>query len=753
MGHTISRKGIKKIITILTAAILVLLPVGGSIREVHAEGEEASDSGMSLEHEKTVTENVDGTYDLKLTVKGKVNSESSKAPLDVIYVLDKSGSMAYPMDHDSKDDKENNWERRNAASRAINSMTNTLAANENLDVRFALVTFSGNKSDEWPEWPGWSGGYKDEAWNDAEIAVNWTNQVSAITNSTSPESDGGTNYQAGIRSAKELLNGKRQNAKTAVIFVSDGNPTYRYNENGYTEGDGDSDKDGKSLKAGKDAVADMQTDYFFTVGVGPEENYQKLTELANSAVKAGKRASYAGTTLANLNKAFDDIQEQITELACTNVMISDPLSENVEMVKGTDGNVLTPQVQIFDASGNPVNATGLGITASYDAASKSVKLQFPADYKLQEGYTYEVVAKIQPTETAYGKYRTSGYTDQADAGTGTYAGETGFYSNQNEYAVLTYEYGGQNYTEYYKKPVVKVHPGNLKISKTITGLEDNPEALQKVTQNLSFTCVLTKTDGKTETKELKLNADGLVWNAENNAYEYTFTNLKPGTTYKVNENAASLEGYDLTVSPDTKEISGQIARSTTSEAKFVNQYIRSDRVLTIEKRVAGNMGDRTHAFQFRVQTKLNGKAYTGGISYVKYDAQGNRVSEEELKDAVTVENGVYTFQLKHMEKIEMIIPYGVEYTVSEEPEDYDVQITKKVSEQDDKKLDNGKKELSDILSENTDLTFTNTKEVQPATGIRQTSAPYMVMTGAAFGMLVFFGLVYGIRKWGNPTEE
>lgn len=43
------------------------------------------------------------------------------------------------------------------------------------------------------------------------------------------------------------------------------------------------------------------------------------------------------------------------------------------------------------------------------------------------------------------------------------------------------------------------------------------------------------------------------------------------------------------------------------------------------------MGDRTYAFRFQVQTKLNGKSYTGGISYVKYDAQGNPVSEEELK--------------------------------------------------------------------------------------------------------------------------
>ena len=187
-----------------------------------------------------------------------------------------------------------------------------------------------------------------------------------------------------------------------------------------------------------------------------------------------------------------------------------------------------------------------------------------------------------------------------------------------------------------------------------------------------------------------MNTDGLVWNAENNAYEYIFTNLTPGTTYKVNENDAVPDGYDLTVSPDTKEISGQIAGSTTSEAKFVNRYIRSDRVLTIAKRVGGNMGDRTHAFRFQVQTKLNGKSYTGGISYVKYDAQGNPVSEEELKNAVAVENGVYTFQLRHMEKIEMTMPYGVEYIVSEEPEDYDVQITKKVSEEEEQKLDNGK---------------------------------------------------------------
>lgn len=737
MGHTISRKNIKRWITILTAAVLVLLPVGGSIRQVHAEGEGDPGSGMSLEHEKTVTENADGTYDLKLTVKGKVNSQSSKIPLDVIYVLDRSGSMNYQMNKNGG----TNGERRNAASQAINSMTNTLSANQNLNVRFSLVTFSGDKADYWKA---------DQPWNDAEVTVKWTEQASAITRKTAPDSDGGTNYQAGIESARSLLKEKRENAKTAVIFVSDGDPTFRYTSSGYTEGSGNSDSEGANLKAAKTAAGNMVTDYFFTVGVGPSGNYGKLSDLAAAATQAGTTNFYAGTTLGNLNQAFNDIQMEITRLACKKVSISDPLSENVEMVTGNDGNVTAPKVQIFDASGNPVNAESLGITADYDANSRSVNLRFPEDYELEDGYSYEVIARIQPSEKAYETYRTSGYTDTADAGTGTYAGKEGFYSNQNEQARLAYEYRGTEYSELYKKPVVRVYPGNLKVSKVITGLEDNPETLQKVVQNLSFTCVLKKPNGAAETKNLKLSADGLVWNAEENAYSYTFSNLTPGTTYEIKEENAEAEGYDLTTTPDTRQISGQIARNTTSAAEFVNQYIRSDRTLTIEKRVGGNMGDRTHAFAFKVQTRLHGENYTGGIRYAMYDAQGNLLGDDALKETVTVENGVYTFTLKHMERLEMTIPYGVEYSVSEEPEDYNVKITKQSADKEDVQE---KKEISDTLYENTDLTFTNTKEIQPATGIRQDSAPYMVMTGASMGMLAFFGLVYGIRRWADPTEK
>ena len=739
MGHTISRKNIKKIITVLTAAVMVLIPIGGSIRQVQAEEEQKTNAAISLEHEKTVTENADGTYDLKLTVKGKTDSRTSKVPLDVIYVLDRSRSMGWSMERDEIDYESQNNTRRYAASQAIKSMTNTLAANENLDVRFSLVTFSGSK------------GHREQAWDDAEISVEWTNQAGAITSASFPSSDGGTNYQAGLLSAEELITSARSAAKKAVIFISDGDPTYRYSMNGMTEGNGNNDAErgaeGANLEAAKKEAAKFYTDYFFTVGVGPEENYEKLTNLAEAA-NAKTTKSYAGTTVQNLNQAFNDIQAEITKIACRNVSISDPLSENVEMVTGADGEVLDPQAVVYDAQGNQLDAESLGITAAYREETKSIHLNFPENYELEEGYTYVVVAKIRPTETAYEKYRANGYTDVADEETGTYAGEEGFYSNQNESAKLDYVYDGNAYTEMYPKPVVRVHPGNLKISKVITGLDDNPDALQQVKENLSFTCVTTKPDGKQETRKLKLDADGLVWDTDAGVYTYMITNLTPGTSYEVKEENAALEGYDLAAVPDNFCSTGMIAGDTTSEVNFRNCYTRSDRILKIEKKVEGNMGDRTHPFSFCVKTKLNGEPYSGSVRYTKYDAQGNQLNEEEIKDAVTAENGVYTFQLKHLERIEMTIPYGVEYTVSEEPEDYEVKITGTPEN-----VETGINTYTDTILENTEMVFTNTKDVAPATGIRKSETPYVAMTGAAGGMLALFGVLSGIRRLLDLTEE
>ena len=104
-----------------------------------------------MSHQKYVELNEDGTYNLTLNVSGAVGSSTTKQQVDVVYVLDVSGSMAYNMNSDSGSSNA----RLNNAKEAIKTLTDTLAANENIDAQYALVTFSGNN------------GRHDGAWDDA----------------------------------------------------------------------------------------------------------------------------------------------------------------------------------------------------------------------------------------------------------------------------------------------------------------------------------------------------------------------------------------------------------------------------------------------------------------------------------------------------------------------------------------------------------------------------------------------------------
>lgn len=102
-------------------------------------GDNAASIEKQINHEKYATLRDDGTYDLTLTVAGKKGTETNKAKLDVIYILDKSGSMKEDFGGTSK---------RIAASNAITALTKSLKQNVNIDARFSMVTFSGNKQQE-----------------------------------------------------------------------------------------------------------------------------------------------------------------------------------------------------------------------------------------------------------------------------------------------------------------------------------------------------------------------------------------------------------------------------------------------------------------------------------------------------------------------------------------------------------------------------------------------------------------------------
>lgn len=672
-----------------------------------------------LAHDKYVEEKDDGTYDLTLTIAGAVGSQTTKQKLDVIYVLDVSGSMARNMNNDDG----RNGERREKAGNAINSLTNSLANNSNLDTRFALITFSGDDDDKKP---------------DANVIVDWTSASSDITRNSKPSSNGGTNYQAGIIEAKELLENKRDGALTAVIFISDGDPTFRYGTDQYgnlsknvTRGNGRDDNDGSNLQAAKTEVGSLNSNYFFTVGVGPSSNYAKLRELKDAAslVPDANRNFYEGTDESTLNAAFNDIQVSITQILCSNVTVTDALSDNVQLVMDTNGTPKPLTVTVKDSEGNvvasgveSVTLDGAVIRAEYNSETKQIVLDFPDEYQLKAGYTYMVTANIEATETAYEKYRGQGnaYVDRGDAGTGeTSAGELGVYTNKE--AKVTYTYNGTPSEEVYAMPVIQLHPGILVIEKTINGLENDADAKEYLEKNLAFEVQLN--DGEKQ----QIGLGQFTYDETTKKYSYQIKGLSPKTKYSVEElnaDISSVHAYE--VETEKTNIANVVEGDGTQTAAFINTYQPSQRSLTIIKNVDGSMGDKNQAFSFSLELKKNGEVYTEALKYSK-----NGEVEQELNAS----DNTYTFALKDRERIVLTIPYGCEYTIVEDNLDYTVKVDTGNGES--VQVENAK--TTGTLTTDKTITYQNTKDINTPTGVIRTMTPFFLMIAAALGAAVILG--------------
>lgn len=722
-------------------------------------GDNAASIEKQINHEKYATLRDDGTYDLTLTVAGKKGTETNKAKLDVIYILDKSGSMKEDFGGTSK---------RIAASNAITALTKSLKQNVNIDARFSMVTFSGNKT------TGMWGQGDTKTWDDAEVAVSWTTDAGTIERGSKPTSNGGTNYQAGIRTAKELLTSKRAGAMTAVIFISDGDPTFYYNPDGYTRGDGNNDGNGGAdnlkvcLDAAKNEIANLGVNYFYTVGVGKANDYVNLSDLCSASGVSGAK-NFDGTNTDELTKAFSTIESDILTFLCSNVSIQDVLSENVEVVKDKDGVFKSLKIVVTGKDGKTIvegdnkvtfqdGTQNVTLKAGYDSKTKTITLDFPAEYQLNAEYTYKVIANIDATEKAYENYRKNltdnkdenekGYKDAADAGTGTHAGKKGMYTNENSEAKMTYTFRGEEYTELYDKPVIKLHPGKLILEKEVEGLDSlTPEQLEQYKANLKFKIkVKTKNDTSLKEEEITLTAFAKESNGNEdsgsdsntnrrNKYIYTvMEGINPGSFYEITEDGGEVEGYTWETTADKKSENGTIAKDETEKVSFKNTYSRKKFPLIINKTVEGNMSEKRKEFAFSITLKdANGAAY--------------ELSDEEIKDvgfSTKGENqkGVYTFTLKDGESKEFSLPYGCKYTISEE--DYSSSGYKTYIGE--KKEENQKRMTEEeTLTQKTEINFLNKKEVIPPTGVETTMTAWLLMTGVTLLLGAVF-LLFGIRR-------
>ena len=386
----------------------------------------------------------------------------------------------------------------------------------------------------------------------------------------------------------------------------------------------------------------------------------------------------------------------------------------------------------------------------------------------------------------------------------------GFYSNEGAY--LSYvRYKNNNTKEdspkkIYQKPVVQIEPATLRIVKSFVGTTSSTEELELL-KNTSF-ILKEEIPGSTNYREVKrfamtksatssalgylvseelngtkLSGTGKNLTPENPAgagtlqatmqggkkqYVLSINGLIPGRKYQVEE-AISASGQNpviggsqlhfkkmaITAGADSKATSGSydiatvsMGKNETKQINVQNTYEREDRqVLRIEKQVSGEMADKNQVFPFRLKLfKTENQPITqSDFDSIKADFPA------ATKSAISFDVGTATisFNLKHNQAIEFLLPKTYYYMAGENPSGYLPSVsTGYILEQatDAQGFRYTKKKL---LGRNADgskqvLQFRNVKDPISPTGVVDEVKP-LAMVFTAF--ILFSGAIaFGMKK-------
>lgn len=281
---------------------------------------------------KTVEKNGDSDFLVGLSAlssAAKIMGQST-VPLDIVMVLDVSGSM-----------DDNN--KMSTLKTAVNSFidetakTNSERSNENLHSRISLVKFAGDKTNEvGNDTYGWYDYNYTQIVRDYKAYTNDNkNELKNVVKALEPA--GATSADYAMDHAKTLVNRSksdeatnpnRKNVKRIVIFFTDGEPNH---ESGFDKSVANTairtakgiknDATIYSIGVFKDADASSTKDKFNKYMHGMSSNYPNATAYDNLGTRAtnsdgSKTAFYkAATHASELNNIFNEIQEEIIATA------------------------------------------------------------------------------------------------------------------------------------------------------------------------------------------------------------------------------------------------------------------------------------------------------------------------------------------------------------------------------------------------------------------------------------------------------
>lgn len=558
-------------------------------------------------------------YTLNLTASGDSTSSTvtTATPADIVLVMDKSGSMKGELDSNAK-------KAANAlAGKLLTSQNSALP--ESQRVRMAVVTFSTK----------------------ASLKQEFTTNASEINAAVEGNPDGGTNWEAALNQANNLQG--RSGVKKYIIFLSDGNPTYRtssYDGSCYSSWGRPKPK----YTTEKDCVAaghywedpdDVRTDVH---GSGSSDaygyNYAAALAEANrrgdaalyvvkASTEANKMADFAaqadavdgkefdGTNAENLTKAFDQIYSSITSSAKIKVFsITDTLSKWVDPVDFVGTGDVTKSVTVKNGS----TMLTSGYTATYNSGTRTVTVTFNSTdgtdgIVAEKTDVIDVSFKVKPSDAAYANHASNDYPDKGDANTGdASAGQQGYHSNADaklNYCVLT-EVNGATSCEKteaeYPHPVVQVKLGKINITKQWSDGNDK-HAKDSVTVQLQRKAIGATTNAENVDSPitLTLNAD--------NKWTATVDNLVPGYTYSVVETPGD-DRYDVTYKVNntaknnaelTKQMVWSSADKGTLNATITNtrKTVSLSNAISVKKNLTGREWKDSDQFSFTLEAKNN----------------------------------------------------------------------------------------------------------------------------------------------------
>lgn len=618
-------------------------------------------------HTKTLVANDDGSYTVSLDVAGEVQRDTDKRePIDVVLVMDSSGSM-----------EGSRW--RTATNAASILADRLLSNNDDGAVQMAVVDFDTRAT----------------AMHFGRSS--WTASAAAVRNSFNQMSpNGGTNWEDGLDEANELDSGR--NATKYIIFLSDGDPTYRTSsvQTGRlpwqtdqdddwgtprdVHGNGSSDPYGANYNSAVTKANSRGGSVLYVVETASTTTMQSFANDTSAAYLNGRDEG-------SLEDAFDFIFDQITHsTAFGQVSITDTLSKWAEFASVDGGEVSaasepTFSYQISTDGGESFSAWHDAPAATYDAENGQIAWDLSSLPVLEDGTVYRVSFTIRPTQASFddaasdSSHQTDksvlqdGMTPADNSGKRVSANEqlTGYFSNgtaQVHYSTASKDSDdadwtySQQYDADYNKPVMQVPTSTLKISKVWTDGNDNHAddsvKVQILQDNESY-------------KQVELNANN-NWTAD-----VTVSAGWTGHTYTVSEEGVSGD-YTVTIDPaDGVKLKGHTAQQesfTITNSPATGNLSITKKVDVVEGLTAPE--DATFDFEVTIADAAN-KPYAvegyGDISEVTFDDDGKlQLNDVKANQTVTIKGLPKDATYKVME-LESGMPAGFEQTAIVDSDD------------------------------------------------------------------------------------